>query len=109
MYGRYFKLQRVLGLAGTALVFYLIIFVVLGKTDVGWLLPTTKIANTVLKVWPDLPFFDVQKESINNGKDQETYYTVPTRTLTREEIAQLEKTNQVAQPATPSSITSPAR
>jgi hypothetical protein len=61
--------------------------------------PTDKIANAILEVWPKLPFFAVQTESINGGKV--IYYTVPTRLFTKQDMARMGATNGVAHPAAP--------
>ena len=95
------KSPRLWGLTGTALVLYLLIFVVLGNIDVGWMFPTNKIANAILEVWPRMPFFAVQKVSINGGQGREIYYTVPTRQLTPREIARMGATNAAPHPAAP--------
>jgi hypothetical protein len=88
-------------MTGIALALYFLLFVVLGNIDVSGIFPTEKIAKTILEVWPRMPFFAVQRETVNGGKDQEIYYTVPTRQLTRQEIARLEATNGVMHPAAP--------
>jgi hypothetical protein len=95
------KSTRLWGLTGTALVLYFLLFVVLGNIDVSGIYPAQKIANAILEVWPRLPFFAVQKETINGGNAQEVDYTVPTRQLTPLEIARMEGTNGVAHPAAP--------
>jgi len=96
------KSPRLWGLTGTALALYFLVFVVLGKLDVSWIMPPTdKIANALLEVWPRLPFFAVQTESINGGNGREIYYTVPTRQLTPQEIARMGATNGAVHPAVP--------
>ena len=96
------KSPRLWGLTGTALVFYFLVFVVLGRMDVSWMMPpTTQIANAILEVWPRMPFFMVQKESINGGNGREIYYTVPTRQFTPQELARMGATNTTAHPAAP--------
>jgi len=96
------KSPRLWGLTGTALVLYFLVFVVFGKLDMSWIMPSTdQIARTIISVWPRMPFFAVQKESINGGKGQEIYYTVPTRQLTPQEIARLGATNGALHPAAP--------
>ena len=101
--------RRVLGLTGTALVFYLIFGVALAKVDVSWLLPTGKMANAVIVFWRDLPFFTVAKGPVVNGKGQATYYTVPTQQVTRQEMALMMGTNAIAHPAPPSGAGTPAK
>ena len=95
------KSPRLWGLTGTALALYFLVFVVLGNIDVGWMFPTQKIANAILEAWPRMPFFAVQKESVNGGNGREIYYTVPTRQLTPQEIVRMGATNGVARPAAP--------
>ena len=96
------KSPRLWGLTGTALVLYFLVFVVFGKLDMSWIMPdTNEIARTFMSVWPRLPFFAVQKESVNGGKDQEIYYTVPTLQFTPKELAQMGATNAVPHPAAP--------
>ena len=96
------KSPRLWGLTGTALVLYFLVFVVFGKLDVSGIMPPTdKIANAILNVWPRMPFFAVQKETIDGGKGQEIYYTVPTRQLTPQELARMGATNVVTHPAAP--------
>ncbi len=89
------------GLLATAVVLYILVFVVFGRSDVGWFMPNTQqMARTIVDVWPRMPFF-VQKEDTPTG--QVIYYTVPTRQLTRQEMRQLGMTNAVSTkpPATP--------
>ena len=85
----FFRWQRLLGLAGVALAGYLLLFVVLGHTDVSWLLPAGSPSRFH---WPDLPHFLVWKETAPNGA-QETIYSVPSRQLTARELDQLGGTN----------------
>jgi len=93
---------RLWGLAGTALVLYFLVFVVLGKLDVSGIMPDTNaIARTFIVVWPRMPFFAVQKGPANDGKGREIYYTVPSRQLTRQELARMSATNGMAHPAEP--------
>jgi hypothetical protein len=86
----FFHWQRLLGLALTALLGYLLVFVVLGKTDVSWMV--SKGAAYRFH-WPDLPRFFVRKETTSDGRE-ETVYSVPSRQLTAQELAQLSATNQ---------------
>jgi len=96
------KSTRLWGLTGTALVLYFLVFVVLGKLDMSWIMPdTNQIARTLIEVWPRMPFFAVQKVSINGGQGQEIDYTVPTRQFTPQEIARMGATNRAAHPAAP--------
>jgi len=96
------KSPRLWGLTGTALVLYFLVFVVLGRINVSWIMPdTNQIARTMIEVWPRMPFFTVQMESINGGKGREIYYTVPTRQLTPQELARMGATNAAPHPAPP--------
>ncbi len=100
------KSRRIWGLAGTAIVLYLLTFVIFGKLNVSGIMPdTNQIARTIITVWPRMPFFTVQKESVSDGsadgRGQYIYYTVPTRQLTPQELAQMGVTNSVAHPAMP--------
>jgi hypothetical protein len=98
----FFKSPRLWGLTGTALVLYFLVIVVFGKLDVSWFMPPTdQIARTIISVWPRMPFFAVQKESVNGGRGQEIYYTVPTRQLTPQELARMGATNGTAHPVAP--------
>ncbi len=91
--------QRVLGLAGTALVFYLIIFVALARVDVSGWVPTSRITQHIIELWPHLPFFAVEREPVGNGKQEEVFYTVPTKQFTKAEMDRMPKgTNAVAEP-----------
>ena len=96
------KSTRLWGLTGTALVLYFLVFVVFGKLDVSWIMPdSNQIARTLIEVWPRMPFFTVQKESVNGGKGQEIDYTVPTRQITPQELEQMGVTNAGGRPAAP--------
>jgi len=96
------KSTRLWGLTGTALVLYFLVFVVLGRINVSWIMPDTRqIARTMIEVWPEMPFFAAQKESVNGGKGEEIYYTVPTRQFTPQELARMGATNAAPHPAAP--------
>ena len=100
------KSPRLWGLTGTALVLYFLVFVVFGKLDVSWFMPSTdEIARTIVSIWPRLPFFAVQKESVTGPhgqvQGQEIYYTVPTRQFSPQELSRMGATNAVAHPAAP--------
>jgi hypothetical protein len=100
------KSTRVWGMIGTGAVLYLVVFVVFGKLDMSWIMPdTNQIARTFIEVWPRMPFFAVQRETLTNadGQDQGQviYYTVPTRQLTPQDLAQMGATNTAARPAAP--------
>ena len=89
----FFQWPRLLGLAATALLAYLLVFVVLGRTDVSRLLP--KAARTF--PWPRLPPFLVWRQPAPDGHE-ETVYTVPSRHLTPQEMAQYPTTNRAPIP-----------
>jgi hypothetical protein len=92
---RFFHWRRLLGLAVIALAGYLLIFVVLGRTDVSWVLPQTSPHHFE---WPVLSRFLSWKETAPDG-GQETVYSVPSRRLTPGELNQLEATNGTTAPA----------
>jgi hypothetical protein len=48
--------------------------------------------------WPDLPRFFVSTQKTDDGRE-ETIYTVPSRQLTPQELAQLTTTNGAPAPA----------
>jgi hypothetical protein len=100
------KSTRLWGLVGTGVALYFLVFVVLGRLDMSWIMPdTNQIARTLIEIWPRMPFFAVQKDTVKDaqGKDygQVIYYTVPTRQLTPQELARMGITNGVAHPAAP--------
>jgi hypothetical protein len=96
-----FRSRRLWGLAGTALTLGAL-FLMLKELDVSGVMPDTqRIAQTIIEVWPHMPFFEVQKGPNPNGDGTYTYYTVPTRQFSQEELKQLGVTNVVAQPAKP--------
>ena len=101
--------RRVLGLAGTSLVFYLVFWVALARVDISWLLPTDKMASSVIVFWRDLPFFSAERGPAPDGNGQVTYYTVPTQQVTRKEMAQMMGTNTTAHPAPPSGAATSAK
>ncbi len=76
---------------------YLLFFVALRKTDVSWMLPTRRLADSLQQLWPDMPFFSVRHESTPQG--DETLYTVPTRQVTPQEMQEMGMTNAVVEPA----------
>jgi hypothetical protein len=80
--------QRMLGLLTTGLILYFVVFVVFGRTDVGWMLP--KVIRHIQ--WPDLPRFFYSTQKTPDGQE-EAIYTVPSRQLTAQELAQLTATN----------------
>jgi len=102
------KSTRLWGLTGTALVLYFVVFVLCGKLDMSWIMPNTRdIALTFMQVWPQMPFFAVQKENVTDAQGQVQgeviYYTVPTRQFTPQELARMGvgTTNATIHPAAP--------
>jgi hypothetical protein len=96
------KSTRFWGLIGTGLIMYFLVFVVLAKTDVSWIMPdTNQIARSFIVIWPQMPFFTAHKGPAADGKGQEIYFTVPTRQFTPQEIARMEGTNRTTYPAGP--------
>lgn len=84
-----YNLYRFMGITGLFLIGYIVVIGIFGNTDISSLLPTT-LARNIQVHWPDLPFFKTQKFVTHD--DTETFYTVPTRQLTPEEIARLKAT-----------------
>ncbi len=90
---------RFWGLLGTAVVLYVLFFGVLGRLDMSWAMPdTNKLAHSIIKVWPQMPFF-VQKEQTPQG--EVVYYTVSTHLVTPAELKRAGVTKSVAPPAKP--------
>ena len=90
------------GLTGTAVILYFLVFVVFGKLDMSWIMPNTdEIARTFISLWPRMPFFQVQKATVNGSTNEVIYYTVPTRQITPQELKQMGVTNVVSHPAAP--------
>ena len=101
-YLSFLKSTRFWGLIGTAVVLYLLTFVVFGKLNMSWIMPdTNQLARTVMIAWQDLPFFATKQESSDDGKDRYIYYTVPTKQFTPAQLAQMGMTNAVAKPVAP--------
>ena len=88
---------RFMGITGLFLIGYIVVIGIFGNTDISPLLPM-QLATSIQTHWPDLPFFTVQKQSIDDGKEQVIYYTVPTRQLTPKEIAALKATGPEPKP-----------
>jgi hypothetical protein len=93
-----FKWHRIVGIAVLSVMAYFFVFQVFGGMDVSWLFPHDKPGTTLRMHWPNLPFFTVTKDTTPDGTSQETYYTVPTRQLTAQEIAQLEAGKKAGNP-----------
>jgi hypothetical protein len=94
-WGGIFQWHRILGISALSLAAYFLIFVVFGKTEIGWRTSTSAPHFQ----WPNLPAFTVEKSSSPQGEDQETIYTVPSRQLTPKELAQIDATHQAEKPA----------
>ena len=86
---------RVMGISGLFLTGYIVVIGIFGNVDVSPLLPV-KLAASIQEAWPRLPFFTVETDSINGGKGEVIYYTVPTRQLTPQELARMGKTKPAA-------------
>ena len=73
-----YNCYRVMGIATLFLLGYIIVIGIFGNVDISGLLPT-KLAATIQSAWPQMPFFDVEKEPLDSGKngEQMIYYTVP--------------------------------
>ena len=98
---RLFKSRHFWGLTGTAVVLCLLLFFA-RNLNVGWMMPDTqRLAREIINVWPQMPFFAVTKEPAKDGQGEIIYYTVPTRQLTPQELAQLGMTNTTTHPAEP--------
>lgn len=95
-----YKWYRLMGIVGLSLLGYIIVIGVFGNVDISRFLPM-KLATSIRSEWPKLPFFQVETESIDHGQGEIIYYTVPTRQLTKQEMAQLMGTNHIAHPVTP--------
>lgn len=93
-----FKWYRIVGIAALSMIAYVLLVRVFGDMDVSWIFPHDKPGTTLRMHWPDLPFFTVTQETAPDGKNQETYYTVPTRQLTAKELAQLDAEKKEAKP-----------
>ena len=97
-----FKSRRLWGLIGTAVGLYFLVFIVLGRLNMSWIMPdTNQLARSVIIAWQDLPFFTTKTDSSDDGKDRYIYYTVPTKQFTARELAQMGMTNAVAKPVAP--------
>jgi hypothetical protein len=81
-------LIRFVGVTGLTLLTLFIFFNYIGKIDVDWALPWTKPFRLA---WPSLPHYASWSITTSEGK-KETLYQVPTRILTKKEIAQLRYT-----------------
>jgi hypothetical protein len=78
-------LIRFVGITALSLFTFFILFNYVGKIDVAWALPWTKPFRLG---WPELPHFASWTTKTADGQ-AETLYQVPTRQLTKAEIAQM--------------------
>lgn len=90
-----YNYYRFMGITGLFLIGYIVLVGIFGNTDISPYLPM-QLATSIETHWPELPFFAVQKRPMDDGKGEEVYFTVPTRQLTPQEIAALEKVRPVA-------------
>ncbi len=81
-------LIRFLGIGALSFLAFFVFFNFVGKIDVSWALPWTKPFRMA---WPNLPHFLSWQTTTPDGQT-ETIYQVPTRTLTKQEIARLRYT-----------------
>ena len=97
------KSTRFWGLIGTGVVLWFLAFVVLGNLDMSWIMPdTNRIARNLIRDWPQMPFFNVEREPASNTDGGEyVTYTVPTKIFTRQELEQMGVTNATAHPSPP--------
>jgi hypothetical protein len=82
---RLFQWHRMLGISALCVAAYLVVFVGLGKTDMSWFLPPS---TRPYFHWPDLPRFLAWRQT--SGNAQEIIYTVPTRQITPQELAEIQ-------------------
>lgn len=96
-------LIRFAGVTGLSLFTFFIFFNYVGKIDISWALPWTKPFRLH---WPELPRFASWKTTSPDGQP-ETIYQVPTRQLTKAEIAQMYYTPGATNAATASHAIAP--
>ena len=78
-------LVRFLGIGTLSFILLFVFFTWAGNYNIAWALPWTKPFRLA---WPDLPRFGAWTRTLPDGTT-ETYIQVPTRQLTKAEIAQL--------------------
>jgi len=93
-----YKWYRFMGITSICLIGYIVVIGIFGQTDISPLLPQ-ETAKSIAVHWPDMPFFRSQQRLIDDGKQQETFFRVPTRQLTPKEIAALKATGPEPKPA----------
>lgn len=79
---------RFMGITGISLLLYCVVIGLFGNVDISGYLPM-RLAASIQMAWPEMPFFSMKKEPVGGG--QEIYYTVPTRQLTPQEVAQMSR------------------
>jgi hypothetical protein len=87
----HYNWYRLMGITGLCLLGYIVVIGIFGNTDISRFLPQ-ETARSLAAHWPDMPFFKSQTRLIDDGKEEETFYRVPTRQLTQQEIAALKAT-----------------
>ncbi|MCE0483650.1 MAG: hypothetical protein LV479_05370 [Methylacidiphilales bacterium] len=102
-----YKWYRLMGIIGLSLLIYIIVIGIFGNVDISRFLPM-KLAASIQDAWPRLPFFRTETESIDQGRGEIIYYTVPTRQFSSHEVAQMIGTNHTAHPSAPTARPSPA-
>jgi hypothetical protein len=83
-----YNCYRVMGITGLFLLGYIVVIGIFGQVDISGYLPR-KMAASIQEAWPRLPLFAVQKAPVSEGGVTETYYTVPTRQFTPQELARM--------------------
>jgi hypothetical protein len=78
-------LVRFIGVSVLSFLSLFIFFNFVGKYNIAWALPWTKPFRLA---WPELPRFGAWTQTDPDGRT-ETYIQVPTRQLTKQEIAQM--------------------
>jgi hypothetical protein len=96
---------RFMGISTICLLGYIVIIGIFGNTDISGFLPQ-ETAKAIATRWPNLPFFKTQRQTLDDDQ-QETYFTVPTRQLTPQELAALMATGTKPKPVTNMPPTSP--
>ncbi len=91
-------LVRFLGIGALSYVVLFVFFTWAGNYNIAWALPWTKPFRLD---WPDLPRFGAWTQTRSDGTT-ETFIQVPTRQLTRAEIAQMSYTPGATNTATAS-------
>jgi hypothetical protein len=91
-------LVRFIGVSVLSFLSLFVFFNFVGKYNIAWALPWTKPFHLA---WPDLPRFGAWTQTGPDGRT-ETYIQVPTRQLTKQEIAQMSYTPGATNAATAS-------